>query len=85
MPRVAGIDELVEALDGHRARLDLPAVRLRARRQAALQELLAEHGEHALRALGGRRGAERVLEEEDPAADTGELLAALAHRAGLGR
>ena len=35
--------------------------RLRARRLSALREFTAEHGESALRALGGRREAERLL------------------------
>ena len=51
-----GIDELVAALDEHRERLDLPAVRTRARRLGALADFVAEHGERGLRALGGRRG-----------------------------
>src|SRR3954465_5093501 len=58
VPPQSGIDELVEALDAHRAALDVPARRLRARRMMALRELVAEHGERALRALGGRRAAE---------------------------
>ena len=36
--------------------------RVRARRGAALREFTAEHGERALRELGGRREAERLLE-----------------------
>ena len=45
------------ALDAHRERIDLAARRLRARRLSALREFTAEHGESALRALGGRREA----------------------------
>ncbi|MGI8622070.1 MAG: GTP-binding protein [Solirubrobacteraceae bacterium] len=41
---VSGIDELCEALDAHRAGLDLAARRARSRRQMALGELVAEHG-----------------------------------------
>ena len=41
------------------------ARRVRARRGAALREFTAEHGERALRELGGRRAAERLLAEQD--------------------
>ena len=51
--------------------------RLRARRMAALAELVAEHGEGALRSLGGRREAERFLAEQDPALDVAALVSAL--------
>jgi LAO/AO transport system kinase len=73
----SGIDELNEALDAHRARIDLPATRLRARRLMALGEFVAEHGEAGLRALGGRRGAERLLAAQDPALEAPALVAAL--------
>ena len=46
-------------------RLDLPAARARARRLGALADFVAEHGERGLRALGGRRAAERFLAEQD--------------------
>jgi LAO/AO transport system kinase len=72
-----GIAELVDALDSHRERLDLPARRLRARRMHALADFAAEHGERGLRALGGRRAAERLLADEDPALDVPSLLEAL--------
>jgi LAO/AO transport system kinase len=78
---VSGIDELVAALDAHRARLDLPARRLAARRASALADFAAEHGERGLRALGGRRAAERALAETDPGADVPALVAALEERA----
>ena len=78
VPPPKGIDELVEAIDAHRSRLDLPAVRLRSRRLAALADFTAEHGERALRALGGRRAAEKLLAEEDPALSVAELTARLA-------
>jgi len=84
LPPPTGVDELVKALDEHRAGLDLPARRLRSRRMMALGELVAEHGETALRALGGRRAAERRLAEEDPAADVATLVLALRTEAGVG-
>jgi LAO/AO transport system kinase len=83
LPPPSGVDELLEALEHHRRSLDLHAVRLRARRLAALRELVAERGERALRALGGRRAAERLLELQDPALDTATLVAAL-ERAAAG-
>jgi LAO/AO transport system kinase len=79
-----GVEELARALDEHRGGLDLPAVRADARRRAAVRELASEHGDAALRALGGRRGAEALLAEQDPALDTGELVALLAAKAGRG-
>jgi len=81
VPPVEGIDELVAALDEHRARLELAAVRTRQRRLAALAELVSEHGERALRALGGRREAEKLLAAQDPALSVPELLAVLAQQA----
>ena len=78
-----GIDELVEAIDAHAGRLDVAATRLRARRLMALADLVAEHGEAALRALGGRREAERFLAERSPEEGVLELAAALEERAGL--
>jgi LAO/AO transport system kinase len=80
-PPPSGIDELVDALDAHRERLDLPAARLRARRMHALADFAAEHGERGLRALAGRREAERWLAEQDPGLDVPGLLAALERRA----
>ena len=63
----AGIDELVEALDAHRAGLDLAARRVRSRRMHALADYAAEYGDRGLRALGGRREAERWLGQQDGA------------------
>jgi LAO/AO transport system kinase len=73
----SGIDDLVAALDAHRAGLDLPARRLAARRAGALADFAAEHGERGVRALGGRRAAERLLAAADPGADVPALTAAL--------
>jgi LAO/AO transport system kinase len=76
-----GIDELVDALDAHRARLDLAKRRLRARRMHALADFVAEHGERGLRSLGGRREAERWLATQDAGLDVAALEEALAMRA----
>jgi len=77
IPPPSGIDELMEALDAHRASLDLPAARSRQRRLAALAELVSEHGESALRALGGRREAEKLLAAQSPGLGVRELMGVL--------
>jgi LAO/AO transport system kinase len=81
VPPPAGIAELADALDAHRERADLAARRVSARRGAALREFVAEHGERALRELGGRRAVERLLEDTDGAASVTELLGVLESRA----
>ncbi|MEA2379494.1 MAG: GTPase [Thermoleophilaceae bacterium] len=77
VPPPTGIGELVEALDAHRERIDLPARRLQARRLSALREFTAEHGESALRSLGGRREAERLLDGGGPGRSVAELVESL--------
>jgi LAO/AO transport system kinase len=75
----------VQALDRHRAGLDLAARRLRARRMHALADFVTEYGERGLRALGGRRDADKWLAEQDPGLDVaalGRLLSERAARAG---
>ncbi|HTZ85035.1 MAG TPA: ArgK protein, partial [Solirubrobacteraceae bacterium] len=78
-----GIDELIRALDDHRARVDVGQRRLRSRRLGALADFEHEHGERGLRRLGGRRVAEGLLEGQDPLLDTAALVAAL-ERAAAG-
>jgi len=77
VPPPSGIDGLLDALDAHRAGLDLPARRTRARRLGALADFIAEHGERGLRGLGGRRSAVRWLAEQDPSLDQPALIRAL--------
>jgi LAO/AO transport system kinase len=77
MPPARGIDELVVALDEHRAGLDLAQRRLRARRAAALTDFAIERGERGLRALGGRQAAQALLAEQDPGMDVQALVSAL--------
>ncbi len=77
LPPASGIAELADAFEQHRAGLDLPARRLRSRRLCALREFTVEHGERALRALGGRREAQRLLAEQGPDEDVNALIAAL--------
>jgi LAO/AO transport system kinase len=71
---VRGIDALADALEAHRAGLDLAATRTRSRRLGALADFLHEHGERGLRALGGRRAALRWLSQQAPELDEPELL-----------
>jgi GTPase len=76
-----GIGELIDALDTHRAGIDLAARRLRARHMHALADFIAEHGDRGLRALGGRREAANWLSGQDPALDVPALQRALEDRA----
>jgi len=76
-----GIDALADALEVHRAGLDLSVRRLRSRRRHALADFAAEHGERGLRALGGTRAAERWLADQDPGLDVASLERLLARRA----
>ncbi len=80
VPPVQGIAALTDALDAHRAGLDVAARRTAARRAGALSDFLAEHGDAGLRALGGRRQAEKLLAGLDPAAPEPELVTALESR-----
>jgi LAO/AO transport system kinase len=80
-PPAQGFDELVAGLDRHRETLALPERRTRARRRAALADFVAEHGERGLRALGGRRAAERWLGEQDAGLDVPALMGRLEQRA----
>ena len=77
VPPPRGIDELADALDAHRAQVDVAASRVRARRLAALAEFTLEHGEIALRELGGKRETERLLAELDPGKPVAELVGEL--------
>jgi LAO/AO transport system kinase len=77
LPPASGIDELVAALDEHRAELDVDERRMAARRAAALTEFAVEHGERGLRDLGGRRAARALLAAQDPGMGVPALVAAL--------
>jgi LAO/AO transport system kinase len=77
----AGIDELVEALDAHRAGVDLGERRVRSRRMHALADYAAEHGDRGMRALGGRRAAEQWLSQQDGRLDVAALRHALEEKA----
>jgi LAO/AO transport system kinase len=80
----SGIEELVTALDEHRADLDVDARRLRSRRAGALSDFAIEHGERGMRALGGRRAAQTLLDEQGPALDVPALVAILERRTATG-
>ena len=77
VPPPSGIDELAAALDAQRDGLDRADRRLRARRMSALREFTAEHGEGALRSLGGVRAARRLLDERAAGESVAELVQAL--------
>ncbi len=77
LPPPQGVEQLVAALDEHRASIDVVDRRLRARRAGALLDFTREHGERGLRAVGGRRAAERLLELQDPGHDAQALVTAL--------
>jgi LAO/AO transport system kinase len=77
LPPAQGIDELTAALQAHRSSDDLIPRRIRARQANALADYTYEHGQRGLRALGGRRAAEQLLQEQDPELDTAALLATL--------
>jgi LAO/AO transport system kinase len=77
LPPAHGIENLVEALDEHRRSADISQRRLHARRAGALLDFASEHGERGLRALGGRRAAERLLEAQGSGLDSQALVQAL--------
>jgi len=79
---VSGIDELIEALDEHRARVDLAGRRAAARRRHALADFAVEHGARGVRALGGRRAGEKWLAGQDAGLDVAALRRGLEARAG---
>jgi LAO/AO transport system kinase len=81
----AGIAELVDALDGRRAALDLTARRTESRRRHALADFAAEYGERGLRRLGGSREAERWLGEQAGGVDVATLRHGLEQRAAAER
>ena len=81
----AGIEELLAALDAHRDGLEIAARRLATRRAGALADFISEYGERGLRAVGGRRAAERLLLAADGDLDGGALIETLAVAAGLDR
>ena len=65
LPPAVGVDELIDAVEEHFSALDLTKHRARARRLAALDSFTFEHGERGVRALGGRRAAEKLLAQQD--------------------
>jgi GTPase len=82
LPPPTGIKELVQALQEHRAGLDLSERRLRARQAGALTDFANEHGERGLRALGGRTATRSWLAEQDRELDEPTLVSLLERRMG---
>jgi GTPase len=90
LPPPEGVEQLVDALGERWRELGEPdgdgdslaKRRLRARRAGALTAFAVEHGERGVRALGGRRAAERWLAGQDAALDEAALAAALEGRMG---
>jgi GTPase len=82
LPPAQGIEQLADALQQHRAGLDVAARRVRARRASALAEYARERGESGIRTLGGRHAAQRLLARQDPGADVPALVGALERDAG---
>jgi methylmalonyl-CoA mutase cobalamin-binding domain/chain len=82
VPPAKGIDELVAALDAHRAGLDLGRRRVRARRTSALADFAAEHGERgcARSAAGAPRCGSST--SRTPGLDVATLVERLEERAG---
>ncbi|MDE3070680.1 MAG: ArgK protein [Acidobacteriota bacterium] len=87
VPPPAGFDGLAALLGARWQALradggaQLSARRLQMRRSGALTDFVAEHGQRGLRALGGRRAAERILAGEDPTLSVAELVAGLERHA----
>jgi LAO/AO transport system kinase len=81
IPPAAGIEQTADALEAHRHGLDVRERRLRSRRTSALREFATEYGERALRSIGGRREAERIVAAQDEAADVGSLVRVLEREA----
>jgi LAO/AO transport system kinase len=84
VPPAQGIDALVDALDAHRASLDLAARRVAARRASALADFAVEHGERGrARPRRAPRGA-AAARRRRPGLDVPSLVAALETEAGVG-
>jgi LAO/AO transport system kinase len=77
LPPTSGIEELIDALEEHRAGLDLAARRLASRRAGALTDFALEHGEQGLRAIGGRAAAQELLAGADPGLDGAGMVGVL--------
>lgn len=73
LPPAEGVDEMIDAIEQQHTELDLAERRARVRRYAALDAFVHENGERGLRALGGRRAAEKMLAEQPPGAGHRDL------------
>ncbi len=77
LPPASGVQELVEALEEHRAGQDVGRRRSQARRAGAIAEFTIEHGERGLSAIGGRGGAEALIADCAQDAGVPDLLVTL--------
>ena len=68
------IDELIEAVDAHRGQISVPERRRNGRILAAVSDFQSEHGERALREIGGRRAAIKLLSAGDADLDVPALV-----------
>jgi len=82
LPPPQGIEELIAALEEHRADIDIGGRRLHARRASALADYIREYGERGLRGLGGRPAAEALLAKQEPGLDVQALVAILERSIG---
>ncbi len=82
LPPAQGIDEMIDAVEEIFEGLDLSERRARVRRYAALDAFVHENGERGLRALGGRRAAEKLLDEQPADAGHRELRRLLDEKTG---
>lgn len=64
LPPAKNVDKLIDTVEQQFSELDLTERRSRVRRYAALDAFTHENGERGLRALGGRRAAEKLLAEQ---------------------
>lgn len=81
VPPTSGVGDLIGTVEEQFAELDLTERRSRVRRLAALDSFVQENGERGLRALGGRRGAEKLLAEQVPTLGHRQLRQILDERA----
>jgi LAO/AO transport system kinase len=79
----SGFEELISTLDAHRDGMDVATARRDARRRTAIDDFRLEHGERALRELGGRPAARRVLDGTGDDLAVPILMQELERAAGL--
>lgn len=73
VPPGQGVEELVATIDTCHQNVDTAQTRPRARRHAALERFEVEYGQRGLRALGGLRATQRLLENQSDKASIARL------------